>query len=54
MSDTESSSAACAKANEEYVPNYATFTDTFMQFPSETNITVLIFGGDPIEVLDAA
>ncbi|MEH6577030.1 MAG: agmatinase [Amphritea sp.] len=38
MSNTESASDAYAKANEEYVPIYATYTDTFMQFPSDTNI----------------
>lgn len=38
MSDTQSTSDAYNKANEEYVPIYATYTDTFMQFPSETNI----------------
>ncbi len=30
--------AAYAKANEEYVPIYATYTDTFMQFPADNNI----------------
>lgn len=37
-SNASATSDAYAKANEDYVPIYATYTDTFMQFPAVSDI----------------